>query len=334
MKAFFLVLLFATVATFARDLTQSGSSVASTFVSTTTGGITVTNSTTVVSDGRSVVVRTESSDPDSESSDDTGSTSGTSTTRASRVEVDSSTPSDDDSASGLVDVYFLVDTTRGMERALRVLRRNSARFIDSVYDVADEVRVGVGEYKDKGDPIVFNTILSPGSNQRAAVRAINSLKASGGGATVKEAQLYALERLATNASVGFDTNAMKIVVWIGDQPGKNPVLGSKLRSAISALQKNDIHVIAIDIRRLNKLKQASRIARATSGLYRRVNIRAKSSRSASVAVSNEGGTATASGSGDRVVVSGSVGGQSETARSSDTPLIHEVILQSIKSLVS
>lgn len=166
-----------------------------------------------------------------------------------------------------LDVYFLVDTTKGMEAAIKLLQEDREDLIAEIYGLANEVRVGVGEYKDVKDSPAFKNILPITANQGNAASAILSLSASGGGDTKKEAQLYALETVATDSGIGFDDDkATEVVVWIGDQPGSDPALGSTEASATAALQMSGIQVVAIDVRRLNAADQATRITAATKGV--------------------------------------------------------------------
>jgi len=67
--------------------------------------------------------------------------------------------------------------------------------------------------------------------------------------------------------------------------------------------------------------------------YRRVNSTAEESETATAAVSNDQGTAVARAVGTNVYTSVEVGGESETATSSDTQSIQEVILDAIETLI-
>jgi len=154
-----------------------------------------------------------------------------------------------------------------METAIKMLQEDREDFIAELYALADEVRVGVGEYKDVKDSPAIKNIVPITANKENVASAILSLSASGGGDSKKEAQLYALETAATASGVGFDDDeASKVVVWIGDQPGSDPARGSTEASATAALQESDIQVIAIDVLRLDAAGQAARIAEATKGV--------------------------------------------------------------------
>eukprot|EP00210_Caulerpa_lentillifera_P008228 g7856.t1 len=244
------------------------------------------------------------------------------------------------STSGAVDIYLLADTTDGMQDALKALQTDQEGFVADLYDVAANVRVGVGAYKDVGDSFTFQYTLPLQKDEQNAASAILSWEASGGGDDKKETQLYALERVATEDRIGFRADAIKVLVWIGDQPGRDPVIDSTEASATSTLKDAGIIVIAIDVLRLDASKQASRITAATNGLYRKFDLNASNKRTASVSVSDEDddesttATATASGTGDNVDVSARAGDKTATATNSDSPSIYEVILEAIEEVIS
>ena len=82
----------------------------------------------------------------------------------------------------------------------------------------------------------------------------------------QESQFFALEAVATRTTIGFRGSATKIVVWIGNRGGKDPVGKSTEVSATAALTGSKFRVVAIDTGRLNAVGQASRIAAATNGM--------------------------------------------------------------------
>lgn len=91
-----------------------------------------------------------------------------------------------------------------------------------------------------------------------------------GGGNLREAQLYALFKIATDASgIGWREGASKILVWFGDAEGHDPVEvdGEMVteEKATRALQDNSIQVLSIDVDRMNNLGQAERISMATNG---------------------------------------------------------------------
>ncbi|MEN8220494.1 MAG: hypothetical protein ABFS56_29920 [Pseudomonadota bacterium] len=116
-----------------------------------------------------------------------------------------------------------------------------------------DLAFGVGDYKDfPSDPYAFQSAQSLTADTSVVQTAINGWSASGGSDS-PEAQLYALDRLANDPSIGWRTGAERIVLWFGDCPGHDPVptAATKLsyditkESVITDLVAADITVLAI-----------------------------------------------------------------------------------------
>jgi hypothetical protein len=126
------------------------------------------------------------------------------------------------------------------------------------------------QYKDTGDPIVFQVDQGLTDNQAAVDAAIQTWSASGGDDT-PECQLNALYELATGA-VSYRPDSTGVIVWFGDASGHDPCNGVTEADATNALVAAEILVIAIDVNTggadgLDNTGQASRIAAATGGQF-------------------------------------------------------------------
>jgi hypothetical protein len=163
-----------------------------------------------------------------------------------------------------VDVFFLTDSTGSMVGAINAVK-TSASSILSDASLLGDVAFGVGEYRDIGDAFVYQLNQDMTTDTTEALTAISTWGASGGG-DAYEAQLYALEQVATETSWREDST--RILVWFGDYPGHDPSLeGATEASATAALLSENIVVQAIDLYALDGLGQATRIADATDGGY-------------------------------------------------------------------
>src|SRR5439155_13818084 len=95
---------------------------------------------------------------------------------------------------------------------------------------------------------------------------------AGSGCDAPEAQLYALDELATDPAISWRSDSSKIVVWFGDAPGHDPSNGISLSQAITDLNAAGIRVIAIDLHNtaehtsLDDSGQATAITAATKGV--------------------------------------------------------------------
>ena len=163
-----------------------------------------------------------------------------------------------------VDVFFLADTTGSMGGQIAAVKASASSILASASALSSSVSFGVGEYKDVGDTFVYrrNTDIT---NVAATVQAgINLWSASGGGDT-PEANLYALQQVATTTS--WRTGSARILVWFGDAPGHDPSGPTNVTEAqaTSALQANFVKVEALDVGALDSTGQATRLAAATGG---------------------------------------------------------------------
>lgn len=107
-----------------------------------------------------------------------------------------------------------------------------------------------------------------GATNSEAIAAIQNWEASGG-IDWQEANFFALHQAATSGTAtnlgwetGYDTNwrddAMKIIVWFGDAPSHTS--DTTEAETITALNNNDIYLVAINVGSLNSNHQASNLA--------------------------------------------------------------------------
>ncbi len=164
------------------------------------------------------------------------------------------------------DIVFLSDTTGSMGPAIANVRTNASAIMNAIIASQPTAQFAVAEYRDIGDAFTFRLNQSMTSSTAAAQAAINTWNAAGGG-DFPEAQIPALNFLATSPSVGFRTGSTRIIVWFGDAPGHNPRAGISLAQAIAALNAASIQVVAVDVGALNSTGQAVAIANATGGSY-------------------------------------------------------------------
>jgi hypothetical protein len=133
------------------------------------------------------------------------------------------------------DVYLLADTTGSMGPIIDAVRAgigtvvSDPAFAGPAFDVA----WGAGNYKDfpipASSPYAFQHQQAP-TPGAANVTAAVSTWSAGGGSDTPEAQLYALQQVATDPTIGWRPGSKRILVWFGDAPGHDPVC-----SAISGI---------------------------------------------------------------------------------------------------
>lgn len=168
------------------------------------------------------------------------------------------------STTSTVDVFFLADTTGSMGGQIAAIKASASSILSSASALSSSVSFGVGEYKDVSDSFVYRRNTDITSNAASVQAGINLWSASGGGDT-PEANLFALQQVATTTS--WRTGSARILVWFGDAPGHDPSGPTNITEAqaTAALQANNVKVEALDVGALNSTGQAGRIAAATGG---------------------------------------------------------------------
>jgi hypothetical protein len=126
------------------------------------------------------------------------------------------------------DVYLLADTTGSMGEVLAAVQSAATAILtDPAFAVLD-VAWGVGNYRDfpvdggAHNTYAFQNQQVPTTVVADAVTAIGTWNANEG-SDMSEGQLFALDRLSNDPGIGWRTDAKRIVVWIGDSPGHDPI---------------------------------------------------------------------------------------------------------------
>jgi Integrin beta chain VWA domain len=158
-----------------------------------------------------------------------------------------------------VDVYFLADTTSSMIAIIPAVKAGANHFLSVLNGLGLDMAFGVGNYKDfstipPSDPFPFQHQLAPSTTVADVTNAINTWSASGGGDGT-EGQLFALDQLAEapGGTIGWRSDAKRIIVWFGDAPGHDPVCAAisglpfdvTEASVTTKLVNQDISVVAI-----------------------------------------------------------------------------------------
>jgi hypothetical protein len=162
------------------------------------------------------------------------------------------------------DIAFLADTTGSMGGALANVQTNASTVLSTILIAQPTAQFSVSEYRDIGDAFGrFRVNQALTANQTDVQNAISGWSAGGGGDT-PEAQLSALNDVATGAA-GWRSGSTRIAVWFGDQPGHDPSDGVTEASATAALISAGVQVVAVDVSNLDSTGQATGITSATGG---------------------------------------------------------------------
>jgi len=209
-------------------------------------------------------------------------------------------------------VYFLVDLTVNVPGRLDVLKQYARGIVGEIFKISSSVRIGVGSYLDVESNFDFRKVVDLTYDQEDAIGGLTELDFLVG-SVGQESQLFALEAVATDDGIGFRTDSLKIIVWIGDSPGMDPIVHSTEQSAIAALVHAGAHVIAIDSGSLDITGQGKRIATETDGILLKANEDGLFE-TVALTVSSDDSSSQASSfaSGDFTYVSSSAGGNTAT----------------------
>jgi hypothetical protein len=124
------------------------------------------------------------------------------------------------------DIYFLADNTGSMGSVITAVQSGVNAILNPVTGLGafPNLQFGVGEYQDfvnVGD-IAFKNLQSITNSIPLVTAAIGTWTAVGGGDT-PEAQLFALDQVASLPAIGWRPGVAHIVVWLGDAPGHDPI---------------------------------------------------------------------------------------------------------------
>jgi hypothetical protein len=170
-------------------------------------------------------------------------------------------------ATGAVDVFFLVDTTGSMGGSISNVASGFSSIVNDIGMVAPNVAFGLGDYKDVFDSYIYRQDADLTTSTATVQTAIGGLSASGGG-DLPEANLFALQQAATSTS--WRTSSQRFLVWVGDAPGHDPSNGVTEADATAALQDARATVLALSATSgpgIDSTGQATRIANATGGSF-------------------------------------------------------------------
>lgn len=137
-----------------------------------------------------------------------------------------------------VDVYFLADTTSSMAPAISAVKSGMMDILTQTQALGSDVQFGVGNYKDfpapdQGrHPHAFQHQCSLSADIDHITAAVDTWETTPG-RDIPEAQFYALDRVSEppGGQIGWRADAKRIIVWIGDAGGHDPVC-----KAISSLE--------------------------------------------------------------------------------------------------
>jgi hypothetical protein len=120
-----------------------------------------------------------------------------------------------------VDVVLLADTTSSMGPQITQIQADATVILSTLTNTYPNIQIGVADYRDFPG-VAFQLGQPITSNQSAINAAIMSWFPAGGG-DIPEGQLYALDRLVKDPTVGWRAGSVRVIVYFGDAPGHDPI---------------------------------------------------------------------------------------------------------------
>lgn len=110
-----------------------------------------------------------------------------------------------------VDVVVLIDTTGSMSNDIEAMKSKSKKIVDELGALVDDLYVGLGLYRDKGDEYVVKLPVDLTDDVGAWQAGLDAATAGGGG-DAPEAALYALYNVMNDAKWRLTSDKRAIIV--------------------------------------------------------------------------------------------------------------------------
>lgn len=145
-----------------------------------------------------------------------------------------------------VDLVFVVDTTGSMQDDIDAVRKKMKELTRELAKRNPDYRVGVNAYRDVHDDYLAKTFLKLSDNEAEIFKAMNKLKADGGG-DVRE-HVYAGLDTALREQPWRD-GVERHIILIGDAPPHDDYKKDKrnYKSVIALAKKEGVHINTIGV---------------------------------------------------------------------------------------
>lgn len=134
-----------------------------------------------------------------------------------RLERPPTTPRPPDTSTPL-DLVFAIDTTGSMGGTIAQVKANVKSLVDTMARNSPSYRFALVEYRDAGDDFQARTVLGFTTDRAAFQNAADGLEADGGGDLPESVYAGVVQGL----DLPWRSGARKVVMPIGDAPGKDP----------------------------------------------------------------------------------------------------------------
>ncbi|MBK8259088.1 MAG: VWA domain-containing protein [Polyangiaceae bacterium] len=145
-----------------------------------------------------------------------------------------------------VDLVFVVDTTGSMQDDIDSVRKKMKQITLELSKRNPSYRVGVNAYRDKGDDYVAKTYLKLSEDEDAIFKAMNKLKADGGG-DVREHVYAGLDTALREQP--WRNGVSHHIILIGDAPPHDDYKKDKRNydSIVSLSRKEEVKINTIGV---------------------------------------------------------------------------------------
>jgi hypothetical protein len=152
-----------------------------------------------------------------------------------------------------LDVYFMIDISGSMQNTINGIRASMQEIVNKLTTSDIDVHFGVGAFRAFNDPPAYERVLDIGPPGPAVADALNSLRASGGGAETQMAALMesvtgdGINGIPPNLDMSFRPGSLRVAIEVTDesisQGGGHPAY----TEVIDALVEHDVKQVGLAI---------------------------------------------------------------------------------------
>jgi hypothetical protein len=153
-----------------------------------------------------------------------------------------------------LDVYFMIDISGSMQGTINGIRAAMQDIVEALSGRDIDVHFGVGAFRAFNDPPAYERVRDIGPPGPAVADALNSLRASGGGA---ETQMAALMESVTGAGrlggippdldMSFRPGSLRVAIEVTDEPISQGGSHPPITDVIDALVDHDVKQVGLAI---------------------------------------------------------------------------------------
>lgn len=152
-----------------------------------------------------------------------------------------------------LDVYFMIDISGSMQNTINGIRSAMQDIVDELAGSKIDVQFGVGAFRAYNDPPAYDRVRDIGLAGSGLSDALNSLRASGGGAETQMAALLesvtgeGRNGIAPDLNMHFRPGSLRVAIEVTDEPISQGGSHPSYLEVIDALVEHDVKQVGLAI---------------------------------------------------------------------------------------